>query len=55
MAHREALLLGDSFVIVWADPLGRPKVTVESAAQVAALADPGTRRHHGRGEALGDR
>jgi hypothetical protein len=44
VAHREALLLGDSFVIVWADLLGRPKVTVESAAQVAALSDPGTRR-----------
>ena len=44
VAHREALLLGDSYVIVWADPLGRPKVTVESANQVAALADPGTRR-----------
>ena len=38
------MLLGDSFVIVWADPLGRPKVTVESAEQVAVLTDPGTRR-----------
>lgn len=44
VAHREALLLGDSFVIVWADALGRPKVTVESAKQVAVLTDPGTRR-----------
>jgi hypothetical protein len=44
VAHREALLLGDSFVIVWADRLGRPKVTVESAKQVACLRDPGTRR-----------
>jgi hypothetical protein len=31
VAHREALLLGDSYVIVWADRLGRPQVTVESA------------------------
>jgi hypothetical protein len=44
VAHREALLLGDSFVIVWADALGRPKVTVESAKQVAVQIDPGTRQ-----------
>jgi hypothetical protein len=25
VAHREALLLGDSFVIVWADTFGRPR------------------------------
>ena len=43
-AHREALLLGSSYVIVWADRLGRPLVTVESAKQVACLRDPGTRR-----------
>jgi len=43
VAHREALLLGDSFVIVWADQFGRPRVTVESAKQVAVLTDPGTR------------
>lgn len=44
IAHREALLLGASYVIVWADQFGRPKVTVESARQVAVLTDPGTRR-----------
>ncbi|QUD84608.1 phage portal protein [Gordonia polyisoprenivorans] len=44
IAHREALLLGNSFVIVWADQFGRPKVTIESAKQVAVLTDPGTRR-----------
>lgn len=44
IAHREALLLGSSYVIVWADQFGRPKVTVESARQVAVLTDPGTRR-----------
>lgn len=44
VAHREALLLGDSYVIVWADSQGRPQVTVESAKQVATLNDPGTRK-----------
>ena len=44
VAHREALLLGDSYVIVWADQFGRPKVTVESAKQVAVDIDPGTRQ-----------
>lgn len=43
VAHREALLLGDSYVIVWADRAGRPRVTVESAKQVAVLTDPGSR------------
>lgn len=43
VAHREALLLGDSFVIVWTDRFGRPLVTVESAKQVAVLTDPGSR------------
>lgn len=42
VAHREALLLGDSYVIVWARA-GRPQVTVESAKQVAVLTDPGSR------------
>lgn len=44
VAHREALLLGDSYVIVWADRFGRPKVTVESAKQVAVAVDPGSRQ-----------
>lgn len=44
VAHREALLLGDSYVIVWADQFGRPNVTVESAKQVAVLTDPGSRQ-----------
>lgn len=43
VAHREALLLGDSFVIVWADLAGKPSVTIESAKQIAVLRDPGTR------------
>lgn len=44
VAHREALLLGDSYVIVWANKYGRPRVTVESAKQVAVLSDPGSRQ-----------
>lgn len=44
VAHREALLLGDSYVIVWADAAGRPQVSVESAKQVAVLTDPGSRQ-----------
>lgn len=43
VAHREALLLGDSYLIVWGDGRG-PRVTVESARQVAVQRDPATRR-----------
>ncbi|MGY1994642.1 phage portal protein [Mycolicibacterium fortuitum] len=43
IAHREALLYGDSFVMVWGDAQGRPTVSVESAKQVAVQVDPGTR------------
>lgn len=43
VAHREALLFGDSYVIVWADRFGRPQVTVESAKQVTVMTDPGSR------------
>ncbi|MGD7706338.1 phage portal protein [Microlunatus sp. Y2014] len=43
VAHREALTLGESYLIVWADATG-PRVTVESADQVAVLRDPGTRQ-----------
>lgn len=44
VAHREALIVGDSFVMVWGDAGGRPNVSVESAHQVAVLTDPGTRQ-----------
>lgn len=44
IAHREALTLGKSYVIVWANPDGSPKVTVESARQMATIVDPGSRR-----------
>ena len=43
IAHREALTLGESYVIVWADTMGRPLVTVESPEQVAVMRDPATR------------
>lgn len=43
VAHREALTLGRSFVIVWADPAGRAQVSIESARQVAVHRDPATR------------
>ncbi len=43
VAHREALTLGDAFVLVWARPDGTPLITVESATQVAAQVDPATR------------
>lgn len=43
VAHREALTLGESYAIAWADRRGNPLVTIESAAQVAVLRDPATR------------
>lgn len=43
VAHREALTLGECFIIVWADAAGQPLVTVESPEQVAVLRDPATR------------
>ncbi len=43
VAHREALTVGESFVIVWSGRSGRPLVTVESAEQVAVRRDPATR------------
>ena len=44
VAHREALLLGTSYVVVWADALGRPQVSIESAHQMSVVRDPGTRQ-----------
>ncbi|GAA1663703.1 hypothetical protein GCM10010977_02510 [Citricoccus zhacaiensis] len=43
-AHREALVHGASYVIVWADAEGAPLVTIESAHQVTVQRDPATRR-----------
>lgn len=43
VAHREALLHGRSYALVWADGQGRAQTTIESAAQVATLRDPATR------------
>lgn len=42
VAHREALALGESAVIVWADETGRATASVESAHQVAVYRDAGT-------------
>ena len=50
VAHREALTLGRSYVIVWADAAGQPTVSVESARQVACVRDPATRRITAAGE-----
>lgn len=44
VTHREALLLGNSYVVVWADAVGRPQVSIESAHQMSAVCDPGTRQ-----------
>lgn len=43
VAHREALIHGRSYALVWADRAGRSQVTVESARQIATLRDPATR------------
>lgn len=42
VAHREALAMGTSYVIVWADVAGAPKITLESARQVVTVTDPGS-------------
>lgn len=44
--HLDALLYGRSFVMVWPDPEdpSTPRITVESAAQMAVQYDPTTRR-----------
>ncbi|MEL4358388.1 MULTISPECIES: phage portal protein [unclassified Luteococcus] len=42
VAHREALITGEAFVIVWADAAGNPQVTIESAEQVAVQRHPAT-------------
>lgn len=44
VAHREALLLGSNYVVVWADAQGRPQVSIESAHQMSVVVDPGTRQ-----------
>lgn len=44
VAHREALILGMSYAVVWAHPDGTPNVSIESPRQMSMLLDPGTRR-----------
>lgn len=41
--HREALVLGTAYALVWADESGAPVISVESAHQMSAVRDPGTR------------
>lgn len=43
VAHREALALARSYVLVWADAAGKPRVSIESPHQVTTLRDPATR------------
>ena len=43
VAHREALALGRSHAMVWADRRGKARVTIESARQVAVQVNPGSR------------
>lgn len=43
VAHREALSLGRSHCIVWADRRGRARVSIESARQMAVQVDAGSR------------
>src|SRR5699024_8695084 len=43
VTHREALTLGNAFVIVWVDAAGRPQATVESARQVTVVRARATR------------
>lgn len=43
VAHREALALGRSFAVCWADPAGRARISVESARQMVVSTDPGSR------------
>jgi hypothetical protein len=44
VAHREALLYGESMCLVWADAQGRPQVTIESPRNVIVRRDPITRQ-----------
>ncbi|NKZ13659.1 phage portal protein [Mycolicibacterium septicum DSM 44393] len=41
--HRDALLYGVGYVLVWTDSNGKPRATVESPKQVIAQRDPVTR------------
>lgn len=44
LVHREALVAGRAYAIVWADAAGRPRITPESPRQVAVTYAPGDRR-----------
>jgi hypothetical protein len=53
VAHREALLLGDSYVIAWADQFGRPRVTAGVGETGCGAHRSGQPPDRGRGEAVG--
>ncbi|MFL0289322.1 phage portal protein [Mycobacterium sp. SMC-21] len=42
-AHRDALLYGSAFVVVWAGMDGQPQVSIESPKQMQVARDPGSR------------
>jgi hypothetical protein len=42
-AHADALIHGRSFILVWADPHGSPRITVESSRQCYVQYNPGSR------------
>lgn len=42
-AHRDALLYGSSFIVVWAGSDGKPQVSIESPKQMQVARDPGSR------------
>lgn len=43
VCHRESLILGDAYAIVWARPDGSPLVSIESPMQMVSEVDPATR------------
>lgn len=43
-AHVDALIYGRSYVLVWVDERGAPRITVESPSEVHVVRYPGSRR-----------
>lgn len=44
VAHVEALIHGESYILVWADELGDPVITVEHPSQMVVAFEPGSRK-----------
>ena len=44
MAHRESLMKGDAYAIIWGDADGQPRVTIESPRDVIVAYQPGDRK-----------